>query len=178
MYHKSITLAALSCTMLHTHTSMHAYTYNMHTYNTSGADVSQINHYGRTALHYAAMEGNFYASSILVNSGTFAVTLSVQVLREAHGPALCVDNNLHTIHTYIHTSYITYIHTYIHNTHWTGANVDAKDNTTVPDMVNGGIVKGATAAFHARSMKPNEWEKVVKLLELYSNEVSWGHTTK
>ncbi len=70
-------------------------------------------------------------------------------------------------YTHTHTKRHTYIHTYIH----TGANVDAKDNMCVPDVVNGGLVKGATAAFHARAMKRNEWQKVVQLLELYSNEV-------
>ncbi len=35
----------------------------------AGADVAQTNAYGRTALHYAAMEGNFYAASILVHAG-------------------------------------------------------------------------------------------------------------
>lgn len=35
----------------------------------AGADVGQTNAYGRTALHYAAMEGNFYAASILVHAG-------------------------------------------------------------------------------------------------------------
>lgn len=35
----------------------------------AGADVGQTNSYGRTALHYAAMEGNFYAVSILVHAG-------------------------------------------------------------------------------------------------------------
>ena len=35
----------------------------------AGADVGQTNQYGRTALHYAAMEGNFYAASILVHAG-------------------------------------------------------------------------------------------------------------
>ena len=27
----------------------------------AGADVAQANDYGRTALHYAAMQGNYYA---------------------------------------------------------------------------------------------------------------------
>eukprot|EP00293_Proteomonas_sulcata_P013057 CAMPEP_0184293370 /NCGR_PEP_ID=MMETSP1049-20130417/4819_1 /TAXON_ID=77928 /ORGANISM="Proteomonas sulcata, Strain CCMP704" /LENGTH=566 /DNA_ID=CAMNT_0026601333 /DNA_START=39 /DNA_END=1739 /DNA_ORIENTATION=- len=35
----------------------------------AGADVSQTNNYGRTALHYASMEGNFYAASVLVHAG-------------------------------------------------------------------------------------------------------------
>lgn len=65
----------------------------------AGADVNQINSYGRTPLHYAAIEGNFYAASVLVHSG---------------------------------------------------ANVDSKDNVTVPDLVNGGVVKGASPSFHAR----------------------------
>jgi len=85
----------------------------------AGADVGQVNSYGRTALHYAAMEGNFYAASILVHAG---------------------------------------------------APVDAKDRTLIPDPNGGGVLNGANAAFHCRLMKKNEWEKVVQLLELYSDE--------
>mmetsp|Transcript_62703 Transcript_62703/g.150761 ORF Transcript_62703/g.150761 Transcript_62703/m.150761 type:complete len:698 (-) Transcript_62703:133-2226(-) len=86
----------------------------------AGADVMQTNGYGRTPLHYAAMEGNFYAASVLVHSG---------------------------------------------------ADVDCKDNVTVPDLINGGVVKGASPSFHAKLHKKNDWEKVVQLLDLYTNEL-------
>lgn len=33
-----------------------------------------------------------------------------------------------------------------------------------------GSLAGANAAFHCRLMKKNEWEKVCRLLELYSDE--------
>jgi len=85
----------------------------------AGADVNQTNSYGKTALHYAAIEGNFYSASVLVHSG---------------------------------------------------ANVDCKDQVTVPDLINGGIIKGATPAFHAKLHKKNDWEKVVQLCEVYTNE--------
>jgi hypothetical protein len=85
----------------------------------AGADVGQENGYGRTALHYAAMEGNLYASSLLVHAG---------------------------------------------------APVDAKDKAMVPDPLGGGLIVGATPAFHARLMRRNEWERVVALLDLYSDE--------
>ena len=35
----------------------------------AGADVAQVNDYGRTALHYAAMQGNYYACTVLVHAG-------------------------------------------------------------------------------------------------------------
>ena len=72
----------------------------------------QLNDYGRTALHYAAMQGNYYACTVLVHAG---------------------------------------------------APVDAKDFTTIPDPMGGGLLVGASAAFHAALWKKNEWEKVVKL---------------
>ena len=44
------------------------------------------------------------------------------------------------------------------------------DLTTIPDPMGGGLLVGASAAFHAALWKKNEWEKVVKLLQLYSDE--------
>jgi hypothetical protein len=52
----------------------------------AGADVTQVNDYGRTALHYAAMQGNYYACS---GGPPFDLVDGLVLRALPHAQALC-----------------------------------------------------------------------------------------